>query len=396
MPNQTETEERVHHPYSPSQLQSLEVCPCYRGKDSKHERTVAGTLAHAVVETGKDDSRLSDADAMAAASCLDFLHVRRNFLREEFSGGPLRELREIYLPVDDLVFDDCKSTTAGYVDHAFISFDEAYAEMSDYKFGYWTVERVENNLQAIAYMLGLFRMFPKLQRIRFNFKLPNIDGFITAVMERSEIPENYLRIQVIVARAREARKAGDFKAASPTCPLCSFCANLGDCPAVAALMLNAAKKFWPLCVPDDITPTTVHTTQDTGACMRLAATAKAWADAFRGRVTDRVLRGDAQVPEGFHLQTSQGNRKVSDAEKFRGVTLQYVTPEEYNKITEPPGFGAVEDIIKEKAARGQKETTVKEYRKALEEAGATARGESFSFLKATNDKEKNKQEQNKL
>lgn len=384
------SEDRVHHPYSPSQLQSLEVCPCYRGKDSKHERTIAGTIAHAVVETGKDDARLSDADAVAAASCLDFLEQRRQVIQAEFPEGPLQELREIYLPVDGLVFMDCEGTTAGYVDHVILNHDETYAEMSDWKFGYWQVEVAENNLQAKGYMLGLFRRFPKLKRIRFNFKLPNVDGFSKAEMTREDIAATYLRIQVIVARARKARQSGTYADAVPTSPLCNFCANLADCPAVAALMINIAKKFWPLSIPDDITPTTFLNTRDAGQCLRIVSTAKAWATASGGRILDRVLCGNADMPEGYHLQTSKGNRKIADPEKFVQVTTQYVPPEEYQKMTEPPAFGVVETYIKDNAPRGQKETTVKEYKQALEAAGATARGEAFSFLKATNDKEKAK------
>src|SRR5688572_24995158 len=68
----TLSEERVHHPYSPSTLQSIEACPCYKSRPSQHVRTIIGTLAHKATETRRDDDRLDDDDASAVAQCLDF------------------------------------------------------------------------------------------------------------------------------------------------------------------------------------------------------------------------------------------------------------------------------------------------------------------------------------
>jgi hypothetical protein len=388
--NADNSEERVHHPYSPSQLQSLEACPCYKGKDSKHERTIAGTLGHKVVETKMDDDRLSDADAVAAAACIDFVETRKLDIQTRFPGGPVIELQESYLSIDDLVFDDAKSTTAGYVDTVLLSWDKTYAEMADWKFGMWAVEDASNNLQAGSYMLGLFKRYPKLQRIRFFFRQPHIDGFSETEMTRDRIPEMYLRIQTVVARARTARKSGNYDSATPGCPLCCFCANLGECPKVAALMLNVGRKFHSVAVPPDITPTALLSSKDTGMCMKIAQIAKTWAEAFRARQTDRVLRGDSDLPEGFHIESRRGNRKVADVVKFAQITLNYIKKEVYDKLVEPPPIGAIEEVISEAAPRGSKESTVRQYAADLEAAGAVAHGEPYSFLKASNDKEKKK------
>lgn len=388
-------EERVHHPYSPSQLQSLEACPCYVGRDSKHARTIAGTLAHKVVETREDDDRLSDEDAASAASCVDFIETRKKIVQEMFPGGPVRELKETYLPIDDLEFEDCKGTTAGFVDNVLLSFNLVYAEMADWKFGYWDVEHAENNLQAVAYMLGLFKLFPALQRIRFFFKLPNINGFSETEINRADFASFYLRIQVIVARAREGRAAavrGDWSKASPMSPLCSFCGNIGKCEAVASLMINVARKYHAIEVPEDISASKLLNSRDTGAALRLAQLAKAWADGFRSRVHDRVLCGQSDLPEGFHISTNPGRREVADAVKFRAIALQYISEEDYSKVVPVPGFGEIEAAISDITPRGSKEAAVKQFAKDLEASGATVRGDPYSFLKATNSRERTKAE----
>src|ERR1044071_9557668 len=113
-------EERQHHPYGGSQLQSLEVCPHFKSRESKHARTIAGTLAHKVFETREDNLDLGDDDAAAAAECLDFVEKRRQVLLAEYPGCQLQEIQEIYLPIDDLIFDDCTATSAGWVDKGFV------------------------------------------------------------------------------------------------------------------------------------------------------------------------------------------------------------------------------------------------------------------------------------
>lgn len=388
--------ERYHHPYSPSQLNSIEACPCYRSKESHHERTVAGSIAHESAEKKVIDARLSDEDSEAVAESIDFTEARKQLMQIEASqqkqsATAVTELKEVYLPIDDAVFPDCNSTTAGWIDHALINYNATYAEIIDFKFGYWSVESALNNLQALAYMLGMFKKYPTLQRIKFFFKLPNIDKVDSCELTRDQIPAVYLRIQTVVARARKARETGSFETANPMVPLCSFCSRLGDCPKVEALMIKVAQKFYPLEFPADITPTKIHDRHNTRLALNLAATAKAWAESYRSRVTDRVLRGDAEIPEGHKIETRKGDRKVVDPIAFKRVTLNYLTEAEYASVCDVPGFGKLEAIITEKSPKGSKKSTLVAFADMLEKEHAVARGEKYSFLKVVNDREKSKQ-----
>src|SRR6267142_3971383 len=240
------SESRTHHPYSPSKLQYLEACPCYENRESNHERTLAGTIAHGVAESGKDDNRLGDDDAAAAAECLDFVEQRRRLMQEDALAVPIIELKETYLPIDDLQFADAQSTTAGYIDHGFISHDGTYAEIFDWKFGFWPVEQADNNLQGLAYCLGTFHRFPKLEKVRFFFKQPHLQTISDVLVSRADVPALYLRIQVVVARARAARTAGNFDTARPMVPVCNFCAHIAKCPKVTEFACRVGAKFHPL------------------------------------------------------------------------------------------------------------------------------------------------------
>lgn len=392
---------RKHHRFSPSTLQNREACPCYESRDTVHIRAIAGTMAHGVVETRKDNDLLSDEDALAAAGCLDFVDRRKQMMDDRraslFVQQPgllqanvpqVQELKEIYLPIDDCAFEDADSTTAGYVDHALIDHTETYAELIDWKFGMWPVEKAENNLQGISYTLGLFRKFVRLQTIRFFFFQPLLGTQSEAVFTRNQIPELYLRVQTVVARARLAAKAvavADFSTATPRIPACNFCSNIGSCTKVAEVMCKVGHKFYALEIPANITPSMVMEKTETTLALRLAQVVKVWADAFRSQVTDRAIRGDAPVPEGFYIQT-QSRRKISNKEKFKEVALRYLTEKEYLDSLDI-AFGSVEGIISKNSPRGNKKTTVEQFQHDLAAAGATEKGDSFSFLRAKASKE---------
>lgn len=391
---------RKHHRFSPSTLQNREACPCYESRDTVHIRAIAGTLAHGVVETRKDNNLLSDEDALAAAGCLDFVDRRKAMMDEAraaylavHSGTrevpEVQELKEIYLPIDDCATEDgCESTTAGYVDHALIDHTQTYAELIDWKFGMWPVETAENNLQGISYTLGLFRKFQRLQKIRFFFFQPLLGTQSDFIFYRDQIPALYLRVQTVVARARRSAKmmeTGDFSTAIPMIPACNFCANIGSCEKVAAFMCKVGHKFYPVEIPENITPSMVLEKTETTLALRLAQVVKVWADAFRSQVTDRAIRGDAPVPEGFYIQT-QSRRKLVDKEKFKTVALRYLTEAEYLDALDVV-FGDIEGLISKNAPRGNKKLTVEQFQHDLAAAGATTKGDPFSFLRAKATKE---------
>lgn len=418
----TAAPERPHHDYSPSTLQSLEACPCYQSKqsDTPHPRTVIGTLSHNVTETGEDNPELGDEDSEKVVECIEFFEQRKHLMEEararavsesiqngkilaledveqfELAIPKVQELRETYLPIDDEVFEEVlqqpyglptvrrivHSTTAGYIDCALIDHTGTYGECFDWKFGFHPVERAENNLQGIAYALGLFKKFPELQTIRYFFKQPNLDYITDAVITRANIDALYLRIQVVVAKARAARQAGDFKTARPFVPACNFCAHIATCPVVTAFACKVGSKFSPLDIPPDITPSKVHDPADTKLGFQLASVVEVWAQAFRQTVTNRVLSMQAAPPPGYSLVCRDGNRKIVDVEKCRIAALRHLTVEEYEK-TLKPSLTAIEKMISYKAARGSKTDAVKQFAEELEKDGAVARGDAVAFLKVT-------------
>jgi hypothetical protein len=385
------SEERPHHPYGGSQLQALEACPCFRSKSSEHERTIAGTIGHKSVETGEVDARLSDEDAEGVAECLDLVEQRRqHFAQLAPPNTYMTEFTELYLPIDDLTFDDTPYTSAGYVDRILLSWNEKHAEGFDWKFGYWAVEQAENNLQALVYSLGIFKRWPTVETVRFWFRLPNIGQIDHVDLTRDQIPAIYLRVQVVVERARKARKSGNYEMAEPRVPLCCFCANLGECTKVQPFICKVAQKYHPVEFPAEINPSLLTDPHTTSQALRLAALVKSWAEAYKSRLHDRILRGEADIPLGYHVEERRGHREVTDPQLFRQIALRHgISEEKYNSLCGVPGFGDLEAVINEQTKKGKK-AAITAFGKDLEDLHAVTRGDSFSYLKVSNDREADK------
>lgn len=403
--------ERQHHPFSPSKLGYLEVCPAYEGTNVVHEKATTGTRQHAVVETQEDDHRLTDEESSAAAECLAFVASRRQLMEEarqravdeaDQLGAPeadrqfsrVEELTEVWLKVDDIdmevpVFDvkaggfrvqRLTCTTSGFVDKVLVDHIGERAELVDYKFGAWAVEDAATNIQGISYVLGLFYARPTVKEITCFFKQPALERTTSATFTRDQIPDLYARVKTIVARKIESNKRGDFSMACPTHPACMFCARLGSCTKASELFLKISQKYSPLVVPESVNTSLIHSPTDTSMAMKLAAVATSWADAFKKQTLSFVLMGRAPVPPGYSLQT-RSEREVADAAKFKQIALTHLTEAEY-ETTLSITLGAVEKLVSSKAPRGAKTAMLDAFKGELETSGAIVKGQPYCFLKS--------------
>jgi len=405
--------ERIHHPTSPSSLQNREACPKYKNRNSTNAAALIGTIQHEATERGEDDARLSDRQVEAVVQCRQFVDERAAL----YPG--CTRVQEIYLPIDDdvivvdttivtpfdIVGEDGQispgfrgvqkrevfdGTTAGFLDYAIISSDLTEAEIIDYKFGKNAVTEAKDNLQGIAYMLGLKKLYPTLVRCRVTFIQPHIDEISEHTFDLRNTDELYLRIRTVVGRAVEAAKnPNDFSTARPNVGTCVFCAHVGRCPAVQNLVLKLGQKYKPLEIPDTVNPSSMFDPKDVDSGLRLADVAKAWAEAFRRQATEKTLENMDFVPEGYMLVMTT-KRNLLDPRKFADMAKEFIAPEKHAAVEAlfDITMGPVEDLIKETAPRGQKDKTVELFGAKLLEAGVIEMGTPFAFLRQASKKEK--------
>ena len=401
-----ESLERVHHPYSPSSLPSREACPKYKNHNSTNAAAIAGTIQHNLVETRIDDGTLTDAQVDAVTQCILFGEERA----ANYPGGQI--IQEVYLPIDDevivvdttsvekfdiisedgqvspgfrglqkrVVFD---GTTAGYLDFAIISADGLDAEIVDWKYGKNLVTAARDNLQGIAYMLGLKKLYPSILRCRVTFLQPHIDEMSEHSFDLSNTDELYLRIRTVVGRSIEAAKnPDDYSTARPNIGTCLFCALVGKCPKVVELVVKLGHKYKPLQIPNNVSPTTISDPVDVDMGIRLADVVKGWAESFRRQATEKTIENTDFIPEGFIL-VSTTKREIKDMAGFAKTAKEFLPDElhkEVDALFKIP-ITPVEDLISTAAPRGQKEKRVEEFAARVIDKGFVELGTPFAFLR---------------
>lgn len=394
-------EERIHHPYSPSSLQSREACACYASAFTGSEAAETGTKQHNVADSGEDDASLPDEKAIAAVECIKFVED----LVSQWPGCTV--IKEEYLQVDDEVIrvkrpreelvdgkrvkshiiQTFKGSTAGYLDVGLVSADRTKAKVTDFKFGAVAVETAANNVQGISYGLGLWKRFPTLEEFEVIFLSPHRDEISRHTFYRAEFPALLLRIKTIVQRAVEANKSeDDFTKANPTVGACLFCSRIGRCPKVAELALRLGKKYAPLTIPDSVSTSVFLDPADAARGIRFAQVIKQWAEGYRAQVTNKTIDDPKFVPDGYKVVSMQ-KRTVKKA-KALGEFAKTFLPDEMKERIEglyDIALGNVEKLISTAAPRGKKEATVDDFGEKALAAGLVELGEPYSFLRQSKD-----------
>jgi len=377
MSTETHQVERLHHPYSPSTLQSREACCHYAPHSTTTEAALAGTAQHDSVEAGAPHEKLSDSQADAVNQCLMFF----DGLVAQHPG--CTTYTEAYLPVDDEVIvtgskppKAWKGTTAGYVDKALITADRKAGIIVDWKFGMWEVEDADNNLQGISYALGLFHLCPTLESVTTYFIQPHLDSIDSHTFTRAQVPKLLLRVKTVVARAMQP-----VTPPNPNELACLFCGNLHKCPAVAELVLNVSKKYRPLEVPANVTPELIKDQAQAGAILKLAAVMAAWADRAKKWLNEKTLEDEHFCPTGY-IRVTSTRRIVEDVQKLISIAKRFIAPEKVDALVEI-SLTPLEKEIALATERGKKESTVAEFGKLLLETGAVKMGSPFAFLRVS-------------
>jgi hypothetical protein len=366
--------DRTHHVNSASGLGPKEWCPCFSGKKGDNEASIAGTLCHHAVESGSFEG-LTDDQALAVDQVIKYRDgVAARF--KAINGEGCRVLEEFDVRIDDNILPSGDvGTSGGILDYGIVSPNRDVAVLMDWKFVQWEVEPVETNIQFQVYTLGLMHAYKDLKSIEVHCVCPYL-GFVDVhVFTRADFNRLYLRVCTVIGRALEPNAVRN-----PGFPICTFCANIGRCQAVANVVLHVSQKYDPIRVPQDIRPMFVGELDDKNRrdVMVLATICSSWAEAAKSQVNE-VAVADGKAVEGFTLVRSS-DRKVTDKEAFRQIALTYIPedrwPECYDVFV-----SKVEDIIQKTAERGQGASTVREFGAALEADNVVERGPEKCYLR---------------
>lgn len=417
------TATRRHHPFSPSSLPMRQSCAKFTQRAGPvNEMAVVGTMQHDMAESQIDDPRLPDYRAHAVAECIRYCEDRAS----HYPGGII--LKEEYLPIDDELMAEYyveeftitdpetgqqspgyrqaiywhRGTTGGYLDYAVVragvmSKDCTKAEIIDFKFGNNAVEESQNNLQGIAYALGVLKKFPRLEEITVHFIMPHLDYVTVHTFTRADFPGMMLNVIAVVRRAEEARKnPDDFSMATPNTSACLFCGLAGRCPKLAEIAIKLGRKYKPLEIPENVTPSLISDPAQASMGIRLAAVMAAWSDSYKRQATATTIDNLKFLPEDYILVTNQKRilknaRALGELAKERLKTL--VPADKYEEACKSVdacydvSFGPLEKILQTFAPRGQKEKTLEAFDAEAQAKGIVELGAPYAFLRQSRKQE---------
>ena len=208
----------IHHPFSPSTLQRLSLCPgSWRmSKDipepPKSEDAAEGTMLHeAVAKTNLDG--LTAEQESAVIDCLA--------IRESVTLDGDKTLSEYKVTVQN---EAAEELTSGYIDYAAIHSDKT-ADIVDWKFGRTPVPEANRNFQLAAYALGVMQTFgvtsvtahivqPRIaQHTYYTFANP------AAILHNLETIIGKAKSETLILSASD--EACRYCRAASTCPACN-------------------------------------------------------------------------------------------------------------------------------------------------------------------------------
>jgi hypothetical protein len=385
-----DTATRGHHPDSPSSLQASEACPCFENEqrvETANSASAKGTLQHKAAET-RDLSILDGDEGMihAVQKCIAYEDRIIGYFKSQYGAAPL-ELKEQYLSVgNDIVLDQHGSRwvgiTGGYPDSVFYLLTAGEAHIVDFKFGAVPVTPTKDNLQGMAYALGLFQYLgPRIKHVVVHFYAPyqnwsdemQEEKYIH-MFSREDIPAMELRIRTVIAQKHS-------KNAKPRAKvdLCIWCAKKGDCEANKAAVLPLEGKYEDLVCPDVVAPHKLALPSQFSAALKFANQVENWAKAVKARCRDVAVSEGMEVP-GFTV-VKRADRKVESVSAMKEAALKNGLSEQEFLETLDPSLTRLETAVKAKAPKGKGAAAIRQLTSDMEENGATSKGQPYYFLK---------------
>lgn len=314
---------RPHAEFSPSGLKSLEICPSFRNRKGTNVKADRGERLHGHVER-KDTATLTDPEELRQVqSCLDYYGKLIAKLKDAST------VDEVLLPIGEGIFLNGNPdghpigyvgsdgvpqgyATFGYPDRLVIHDDGI--EILDWKFGEWETPDAKDNLQGMAYAVGVFETYIGCEKVTVHFVQPPINKATVVEFDRSEYPLLKDRILRIIAAAKlDSSSKRVFNTET-----CRFCARIATCSAPRDAIVKLAETYQASIRVDPSKWPTVHSSQVKDSkvaeeMLDVASIATEWASSVKKHVLDSVLNANITL-QNYAVSERKGRTEVSNNE----------------------------------------------------------------------------------
>lgn len=366
----------AHHQYGPSTLKPRSICPGWTpDKTGPKDKADEGQLMHAAAET-ENYTGLTPEQASCVKSVLDDVAVL-----EKDADIVHKEIRLSIL--DGLTFGTAdrvivKKATGGW-----------FADVVDFKFGRWSVDDAEFNLQGWAYALGVFDLYPEVTSVTVRFLSPRRDEKTSYIFTRvADYDRMALAVKTVIEDAKRYDDTYDESMLRPNRSNCLYCGRIkaGTCPKVRQFAITTAKRYEPIELADDELHSSMVT--DSVKMAKMLDTARVlekMVDSIKAHALTLALEQGGALWDDkgnpiFEVSERDGNRDISDLGLALPVLSKHLDDRDLLSVAKVSLSGALK-LIAAKAPRGQKAKVIGEIEAALEEAGALTRGTGYRYLR---------------
>lgn len=283
--------ERKHAPYSPSSLESRELCPGWKNDDKSSVYADDGEKCHEAAQ-----AKLLGNDAPQQALPEDL----RYFVQEVYDYAYPRvagsEQLVLETPVEHL-HPLLRENSFGTPDVYAIT--GAECQLIDFKFGRRPVTNAETNLQGWTYALALFDLYPQVETLTVHFVVPRVHR-CTSHFTFTRTGD-YDRMLTRVLRTVERAISSEDRVVS--WDSCAYCANKAGCKALGDLLrqytnVDYLTGWYAIQECDDSPKKRMHR-------LNMAKLAKDWSEQTEEVVKKQALEEGLEV-QGFELRFAAG------------------------------------------------------------------------------------------
>lgn len=349
--------DRAHAVFGPSSLKYYAKCAGYHGRDGTNPAAEMGTRIHEALEVRDPSALQSDQEVELYETMLkDELEIFEQLFHNSPTTVILREHR--------LTLDLPTVNTPTFGTSDIVAYDGDVGLLLDYKSGVSKIDDVRDNWQAKAYTVGMFQMFPFLNRINFVFLIPQRKEVLVDAFTRDELPRLVQEISDVIRVAEATRPkwddgTPDIDELGPSTN-CRFCRHEDRCPALGAVAVAVARKYNPLGLPDGpIDSTNLDDPAVLGKMFVVAKILEEWASGIKRKA---VLLAESGVEfDDLKLRSMGSLKKTVDSNALAELGIQHgLTPEEIIAAANLT-MNQLSEAIGSKAARGMKTSAIRSF-----------------------------------
>jgi len=329
-----------HAKISPSSLNYRAQCRAYAPTQTDSAAAAEGTMLHAAIEREYYDA-LDPEQLELVERCLRFLE-------------PMKSGADVVRSEVKLNIKLGRHHTFGTADVVIVKGKLGY--LVDFKFGRNGVPDAHENLQVLAYAVGVFDLFHGIEELQVWFLLPRRNETTSCTLSRTALSRY---------RKTLATLYDEVTATSPPqtpCAACQYCNQQSSCVALAGSALTLGRRIDPLVIPDEADPSAITPEVLDTVALPLARVLGSWCEKVKRRATQLAIEGHEF--EHHKLVSRTSSSQIDDVETAYHLVSDVVPLEEFLKATKLSP-AQLRSVAKALAPRGKGKAAIEEINSRL-------------------------------